>query len=177
MHQLNPCIKHEPFSVEEERILIAKQREFGNKWSKIAAFLPGRTDNAIKNHWHGHVKRRIVTRVYSSDDDDLVDVEMKNEEPWNEMEVIPVPLIRSRLSSTEEPGNGQQDVECARILVEMSQSQDMHEIPRRYHSSHTFSHCYVDEMAPTGHIMDPALRMGYPERVSTEFIVWSDLCW
>ncbi|XP_059275688.1 transcription factor MYB41-like [Lycium ferocissimum] len=57
---LRPDIKRGGFSEEEEEMIINLHSVLGNKWSRIAAHLPGRTDNEIKNLWNTHLKKKLL---------------------------------------------------------------------------------------------------------------------
>ncbi|XP_022753961.1 transcription factor MYB41-like [Durio zibethinus] len=57
---LRPDIKRGKFSIEEEETIIQLHSVLGNKWSVIAARLPGRTDNEIKNYWNTRIKKKLL---------------------------------------------------------------------------------------------------------------------
>ncbi|KAL1300599.1 hypothetical protein AAHE18_18G193900 [Arachis hypogaea] len=57
-NHLRPNLKKGAFTAEEERLIAELHAKMGNKWARMAAHLPGRTDNEIKNYWNTRIKRR-----------------------------------------------------------------------------------------------------------------------
>ncbi|XP_058781301.1 myb-related protein 308-like [Vicia villosa] len=62
INYLRPDLKRGNFTEQEDDLIINLHNLLGNKWSLIAARLPGRTDNEIKNYWNTHIKRKLYNR-------------------------------------------------------------------------------------------------------------------
>ncbi|CAL9062299.1 unnamed protein product [Musa banksii] len=60
LNYLRPNIKHGGFTEEEDQIICSLYISIGSRWSIIAAQLPGRTDNDIKNYWNTKLKKRLL---------------------------------------------------------------------------------------------------------------------
>ncbi|KAH1163944.1 hypothetical protein GLYMA_01G196200v4 [Glycine max] len=60
LNYLRPNIKHGGFSEEEDNIICSLYVSIGSRWSIIAAQLPGRTDNDIKNYWNTKLKKKLL---------------------------------------------------------------------------------------------------------------------
>ncbi|XP_060171334.1 transcription factor RAX3-like [Lycium barbarum] len=59
LNYLRPNIKHGGFSEEEDNFILSFYISIGSRWSIIAAQLPGRTDNDIKNYWNTKLKKKL----------------------------------------------------------------------------------------------------------------------
>ncbi|XP_022728904.1 transcription factor MYB8-like [Durio zibethinus] len=59
LNYLRPDIKRGGFTEEEDNIICFLYCSIGRRWSVIAAQLPGRTDNDVKNYWNTKLKKKL----------------------------------------------------------------------------------------------------------------------
>ncbi|KAH6824418.1 myb domain protein 84 [Perilla frutescens var. hirtella] len=59
LNYLRPNIKHGGFTEDEDNLICTLYLTIGSRWSIIAAQLPGRTDNDIKNYWNTRLKKKL----------------------------------------------------------------------------------------------------------------------
>ncbi|KAL6616814.1 hypothetical protein ACP70R_039084 [Stipagrostis hirtigluma subsp. patula] len=67
VNYLHPGLKRGRMTPDEERQVIHLHAKWGNRWSRIAKSMPGRTDNEIKNYWRTHMRKQAKAASSSSD--------------------------------------------------------------------------------------------------------------
>ncbi|CAD8196571.1 unnamed protein product [Paramecium pentaurelia] len=60
INKLNPQIKFEPFTEEEDHIILKAYQEIGSKWTKIQDLLIGRPENMIKNRFYSYLRQKYL---------------------------------------------------------------------------------------------------------------------
>ncbi|GMI75819.1 DUO POLLEN 1 [Hibiscus trionum] len=125
VNKLRPNLKNGcKFTGEEERVVIELQAQFGNKWAKIATYLPGRTDNDVKNFWSSRQKRlaRILQNSgtpSSSSSSSSRSLKVKKEIPgFHDVPVMEAP----KLSSSMEELSYSKEQSCSSSYLDNSQT-------------------------------------------------------
>ena len=57
INKLDPTIKNEDWTQEEDKLILKYFSEFGSRWSQISKKLPGRPENKIKNRFYSFIKK------------------------------------------------------------------------------------------------------------------------
>lgn len=72
LHFLLPGYSKDPFTKEEDEIIVKQYLEYGPKWTKMTAMLSGRSANSIKNRWNYCLSKQafFFTEAIQRDDDE-----------------------------------------------------------------------------------------------------------
>ncbi|GAA5965665.1 hypothetical protein JCM3765_000920 [Sporobolomyces pararoseus] len=64
-NHLDPSINKSEWTAEEDALIKELYAKIGSRWAEMAKYLPGRPDNAIKNHWNASQVREKRARAKS----------------------------------------------------------------------------------------------------------------
>lgn len=124
---LRPDLKRGLLSEYEEKMVIDLHAQLGNRWSKIASHLPGRTDNEIKNHWNTHIKKKL--KKMGIDPITHKPITSHDQQPTKNQPIIqqqekqtPIESINTTTKSEEDKSIGTTTITTTTIITPQSQT-------------------------------------------------------
>jgi hypothetical protein len=97
LNTLDPSIKRDKFTKEEDMKIIEAYLKHGPAWSKISNGFKGRTGDMIKNRFYSSLKRKINKKEIVIEDGVVLDIESDNES--QEKVDKPEKVVRKKVQS------------------------------------------------------------------------------
>jgi hypothetical protein len=103
-NHLDPSNTKEPWTPEEDEMLINLHNQYGNQWVKIASLMKGRSDNSIKNRWNSTLKKNpnattVVSLKHSTPISEIEKMVIPPQTP-SSIETLPTPNIEESSNET-----------------------------------------------------------------------------
>ncbi|XVE70538.1 hypothetical protein DITRI_Ditri10aG0080100 [Diplodiscus trichospermus] len=92
LNYLRPDIKHGGFTEEEDNIICSLYSTIGSRWSVIAARLPGRTDNDVKNYWNTKLKKKLLAGKIGLDKNNNNEITITDSSTSNDVKNYSIPI-------------------------------------------------------------------------------------
>ncbi|OHT12606.1 hypothetical protein TRFO_03637 [Tritrichomonas foetus] len=110
INYLREGLRNDPWTQQEDEVLIKLHKEIGPKWSKMMRSLQGRSGNDIKNRWHKHLIKRAGNSVCSNKNKALIKPQIIISPP------VPQQSFKSSQSSPIIPQNQPMKLFCQPLI-------------------------------------------------------------
>ncbi|XP_051125983.1 transcription factor MYB83-like [Andrographis paniculata] len=163
INYLRPDLKRGAFTPHEEHLILHLHSILGNRWSQIAARLPGRTDNEIKNFWNSTIKKRLKNSTSMNTNTNTTASSASQSPDNSESSDINNPTNTTITTNNINAAVFLQEFDVARVSIDSSSSSNcssMHQAPNMpfptqftnpnfdYNNSIAYNHNIFDTMEP-----------------------------